>query len=92
MHFLIDFFSKLEWTWDKEYSTLSVKLGDKNSNVTFHPVYSTGTAVVRGNKLLEKGRHHFWEILMLSKIHGTDVVSLFSSLWIYLESKAFLYV
>lgn len=95
MHFLIDFFSKLEWTWEKEDSlnmTLSIRLEDNNSVVIFHPVYSTGTAVVKGNKLLEKGQHHFWEILMLSKIHGTDVVSLFSSRWIYLESKAFLYV
>ncbi|CAL1675803.1 unnamed protein product [Lasius platythorax] len=70
-------FSKLEWTWEKEDSlnmTLSIRLEDNNSVVIFHPVYSTGTAVVKGNKLLEKGQHHFWEILMLSKIHGTDVM------------------
>ncbi|XP_029170786.1 SPRY domain-containing SOCS box protein 3-like [Nylanderia fulva] len=63
-----------EWTWDKEHSTSSTHLSNNNLNVTFHPVYSTGTAVVRGNKLLEKGRHHFWEVLMMTGIYGTDVM------------------
>ena len=79
--FLSDFFSsKYEWTWDGKLSTSSIKLSDNNLNVTFHPVYSTGTAVVKGNKSLEKGRHHYWEILMITHIYGTDVVSLFDIL------------
>ncbi|KAG5332211.1 SPSB3 protein, partial [Acromyrmex heyeri] len=70
-----DFFSsKHEWTWDEKLSTSSIKLSDNNLNVTFHPVYSTGTAVVKGNKLLEKGRHHYWEISMITHIYGTDVM------------------
>ncbi|KYN01078.1 SPRY domain-containing SOCS box protein 3 [Cyphomyrmex costatus] len=70
-----DFFSpKHEWTWDKTFSTSSIKLSDNNLNVIFHPVYSTGTAVVKGNKSLEKGRHHYWEVLMVTHIYGTDVM------------------
>lgn len=66
--------SKHEWTWDKKSSTSSTKLSDDNLNVTFHPVYSTGTAVVKGNKPLEKGRHHYWEILILTHLYGTDIM------------------
>jgi len=68
------FSSKHEWVWDEKLSTSSIKLSDDNLNVTFHPVYSTGTAVVKGNKPLEKERHHFWEILMITQIYGTDVM------------------
>lgn len=76
-----DFFSsKHEWTWDEKLSTsTSIKLSNNNLNVTFHPVYSTGTAVVRGNRPLERGRHHFWEISMITHIYGTDVVSSLTS-------------
>ncbi|XP_011695832.1 PREDICTED: SPRY domain-containing SOCS box protein 3-like [Wasmannia auropunctata] len=67
--------SKHEWTWDEKHSTSkTIKLSDNNLNITFHPVYSTGTAVARGNKPLEKGRHHYWEILMITHIYGTDVM------------------
>ncbi|KAL0104245.1 hypothetical protein PUN28_017162 [Cardiocondyla obscurior] len=65
---------KHEWTWDETLSTSSVRLSNNNLNVIFHPVYSTGTAVAKGNKPLEKGRHHFWEILMATPICGTDVM------------------
>ncbi|XP_011870585.1 PREDICTED: SPRY domain-containing SOCS box protein 3-like isoform X3 [Vollenhovia emeryi] len=68
------FSSKHEWTWDKKLTSSSLKLSDDNLNVTFHPVYSTGTAVVKGNKPLEKGRHHFWEILMITHLYGTDIM------------------
>lgn len=70
--------TKYEWTWDEKHSTSSrIKLTDNNSHVTFNPVYSTGTAVVKGEKPLERGKHHFWEILMITPIYGTDVVSLY---------------
>ncbi|GAB1868059.1 SPRY domain-containing SOCS box protein 3 [Camponotus japonicus] len=68
------FSSNHEWTWDEKCSTSSIKLSNDNLTVTFHPVYSTGTAVARGNKPLEKGRHHFWEVLMITQIYGTDVM------------------
>ncbi|XP_032664497.1 SPRY domain-containing SOCS box protein 3-like isoform X2 [Odontomachus brunneus] len=66
--------AKHEWTWDEKLSSSSIKLSDYNLNVKFHPVYSTGTAVVKGSRPLEKGRHHFWEILMITQIYGTDVM------------------
>lgn len=66
--------TKHEWTWDQGLSTSTVQLSEHNLNVKFHPVYSTGTAVVKGNKPLERGRHHFWEILILTEIYGTDIM------------------
>ncbi|EZA53858.1 hypothetical protein DMN91_011245 [Ooceraea biroi] len=63
--------AKYEWTW-KIPSTPSVNCN--GLNVVFHPVYSTGTAVVMGNRPFEAGRHHYWEILMLTYISGTDVM------------------
>lgn len=66
--------AKHEWIWDEKLSTTSITLSNNNANVTFHPVYSTGTAVVKGNKPLEAGRHHYWEILMTTHIYGTDVM------------------
>lgn len=69
-----------EWTWDEKLST-SIKLSANNLHVTFNPVYSTGTAVVKGSKPLQQGKHHFWEISMIDQIHGTDIVSLFLQLF-----------
>lgn len=67
--------TKYEWTWDEKHSTSSkIKLMDNDSLVTFNPVYSSGTAVVKGKKPLERGRHHFWEILIKSQIYGTNVM------------------
>ena len=64
-----------EWEWDEEHATYSVILSKQNSEVMFHNGFSCGTAAVRGNKLLEKDRHHYWEVEMLTPIYGTDVVS-----------------
>ena len=50
-------------------------MGEKNLEVKFHPGYSTGTAAIRGNKLMSKGNHHYWEIKMVTPVYGTDVVS-----------------
>ncbi|XP_076666206.1 SPRY domain-containing SOCS box protein 3 isoform X2 [Andrena cerasifolii] len=63
-----------EWEWDEDHATYGVVLSKQNSEVIFHNAFSCGTAAVRGNKLLEKGRHHYWEIKMLTPIYGTDVM------------------
>lgn len=63
-----------EWTWDESLDTNNCKLSEHNLAVEFNPGYSNGTTAIRGNKLMEKGRHHFWEIKMVTIIYGTDVM------------------
>jgi SPRY domain-containing SOCS box protein 3 len=43
-------------------------------NIIFHPIYSQGTAVVKGNKILDKQMIHYWEIKILSSVTGTDLM------------------
>ncbi|KAK1118426.1 hypothetical protein K0M31_015125 [Melipona bicolor] len=63
-----------EWTWDKENAAYTIILSENNLEVKFHNGYSYGTAAVRGTKVLEKGRHHYWEVKMLTSIYGTDIM------------------
>lgn len=63
-----------EWTWDAEHATYTASLSDHNLEVKFHEGYSSGTAAARGNKVLEKGRHHYWEVKMVTPVYGTDVM------------------
>ncbi|CAL7949560.1 unnamed protein product [Xylocopa violacea] len=63
-----------EWVWDKENIAHTILLSDDNLEVMFHNGYSYGTAAIRGNKLLENGKHHYWEIEMLSPTYGTDIM------------------
>ncbi|XP_076233958.1 SPRY domain-containing SOCS box protein 3 [Calliopsis andreniformis] len=61
-----------EWAWDKDHVSSTIVLSEHNLEVQFHNRFSCGTAAVRGEKPLEKGRHHYWEVKMLSPIYGTD--------------------
>lgn len=64
-----------EWTWDKEHTTYTTVLSEQDLEVKFHNGFSYGTAAIRGNKALEKGRLHYWEVKMLTPIYGTDIVN-----------------
>ncbi|XP_053670667.1 SPRY domain-containing SOCS box protein 3 [Anopheles nili] len=66
-----DISKRLDWTWDAITSTEIIVSG---AEVIFHPVYSQGTTMVRGNEPLKRGRHHYWELKMLSPLSGTDVM------------------
>lgn len=72
--------SRYHWTWDENFKRFAplAMFSQRNTQVMLNPIYSTGTSLIRGNTLLEKGRHHFWEIEMMTKLYGTDVVSLLS--------------
>lgn len=63
---------RLDWIWDKALTFETVVSG---AEVIFHPVYSQGTTIVRGNEPLYRGRHHYWELKILSPLSGTDIVS-----------------
>ncbi|KAI4500826.1 hypothetical protein M0802_004037 [Mischocyttarus mexicanus] len=63
-----------EWTWDERYTSESSELSKHNLEVKFHPKFSIGTACVRGNVSMKKGRHHYWEVKMITPVYGTDVM------------------
>uniref|UniRef100_A0A453Z3R9 B30.2/SPRY domain-containing protein n=2 Tax=Anopheles quadriannulatus TaxID=34691 RepID=A0A453Z3R9_ANOQN len=62
---------RLDWIWDKALTFETVVSG---AEVIFHPVYSQGTTIVRGNEPLYRGRHHYWELKILSPLSGTDIM------------------
>lgn len=63
----------LEWCWDTEHAIPHTQFNGKH--VVFHPFYSQGTSVIRGNKVLNRNMHHYWEIKIISSLSGTDFVS-----------------
>jgi len=63
-----------DWTWDAKDRSKSVVLEQQNTQVVFHPTYSSGTAAVFGSLPLISPHHHYWEVKMLSPVYGTDVM------------------
>ena len=63
-----------DWTWDAASQSPGVVLVQFNTQIMFHPTYSSGTASIFGTKALESPHHHYWEVKMLSKVYGTDVM------------------
>lgn len=63
-----------QWEWDDTSDSESLISG---KNITFHPTYSSGTAIVRGNEPLKKGMIHYWEVRVLTMLSGTDQVNIF---------------
>ncbi|XP_013186956.1 SPRY domain-containing SOCS box protein 3 [Amyelois transitella] len=65
-----------EWKWQKPEPTgltLAVVSEDKKE-VTFHPFYSSGTAVIKGDTALQHNNHYYWEVKMLTETYGTDIM------------------
>lgn len=67
-----------EWHWQKEEDLNNTLISNDDREVLFHPIYSSGTAAVRGNAPFQKNMHYYWEIKMISNLYGTDVVSTFN--------------
>lgn len=61
-----------EWKW--KCLTFNVIM-TPNNYITFHPVYSAGTAVIRGDIPFLSNHHYFWEFQICNNIYGTDIVS-----------------
>lgn len=61
-----------EWTWDKDSADTETFIED--NKITFHPEYSQGTQIIRGNKRLEPKMIHYWEIQICSCLTGTDMM------------------
>eukprot|EP00099_Drosophila_melanogaster_P021566 NP_648819.2 uncharacterized protein Dmel_CG10516 [Drosophila melanogaster] len=43
-------------------------------DIIFHPTYSQGTAIVRGEQALKTNMVHFWEMRVITTLAGTDVM------------------
>nr|CAD7401723.1 unnamed protein product [Timema poppensis] len=63
-----------EWAWDSSQTNPAVVLKDENREVLFHPVQSSGTAVVRGCSPFTPGSEYYWEIKVLTPTYGTDLM------------------
>ncbi|XP_047040818.1 SPRY domain-containing SOCS box protein 3-like [Helicoverpa zea] len=65
----------VEWRWAApKRAPKWVELYEDQKQVVFHPLYSSGTAIVKGNKALETNRHYYWEVKMLTQPYGTDIM------------------
>lgn len=65
----------ITWRWELPPRRESwVALHDDDKQVIFHPFYSSGTAVIRGNAPMELNRHYYFEVKMLTEPYGTDIM------------------
>lgn len=63
----------MDWTWDRKLVQPQTVI--TGQHVSFHPCYSQGTSIVRGDTYLQRGMIHYWEIKIDSWYTGTDLVS-----------------
>lgn len=62
------------WTWNRKERSPEVKLPGKNfKTALFHPNWSSGTAGVRGCRVLNNGRY-FWELRLSKRVFGTSMM------------------
>ncbi|XP_060518302.1 SPRY domain-containing SOCS box protein 3 [Cylas formicarius] len=62
------------WTWDRNYHSREVILsGTHLRKALFHPNWSSGTAAVRGTRVLNNGRY-YWELHLTRRIFGTSMM------------------
>lgn len=65
--------TEFDWMWDNDYKSWATQLQDDSREVRFHKHYSSGTAAIRGSRLITCGQH-YWEIKMISPVYGTDMM------------------
>lgn len=62
------------WTWNRRERSPEVKLFGSSCNIAhFHPNWSSGTAGVRGTRVLNNGKY-FWELRLSHRIFGTSMM------------------
>lgn len=64
---------RMNWSWDASIAHPETQISDHT--VLFHPVYSQGTSIVRGEIPLASQHIHYWEIKIITCMSGTDMVS-----------------
>ncbi|XP_072949615.1 SPRY domain-containing SOCS box protein 3-like isoform X2 [Epargyreus clarus] len=68
--------SDCEWTWDEPAISGPgwLALSEDKRQVTFHPFYSAGTAVIKGDTPFLLNTHYYWEVKILTEAYGTDII------------------
>ncbi|XP_030573081.1 SPRY domain-containing SOCS box protein 3 [Drosophila novamexicana] len=61
----------LQWQWHQVEESDAQIIG---RDIIFHPTYSQGTAIVRGEQPLQQDKVHFWEMRVITALAGTDVM------------------
>ncbi|KAH8405259.1 hypothetical protein KR222_000694 [Zaprionus bogoriensis] len=61
----------LQWQWHKADDSDAQILA---RDIIFHPTYSQGTSIVRGDQPLQHDKVHFWEMRVITALAGTDVM------------------
>ncbi|KAH8322073.1 SPRY domain-containing SOCS box protein 3-like [Drosophila kikkawai] len=59
------------WKWQAAEDSDAIVT---DRDIIFHPTYSQGTAIVRGERALKPGMVHFWEMRVITALAGTDVM------------------
>lgn len=62
------------WSWNRFARSPEVKILGKSYEIAyFHPNWSSGTAGVRGTRILNNGKY-FWELRLSRRIFGTSMM------------------
>lgn len=65
------------WMWNRRDRSHEVQIYGRGSNTSclayFHPNWSSGTAAVRGTRVLNNGRY-YWELELSQRIFGTSMM------------------
>ncbi|XP_017085209.1 SPRY domain-containing SOCS box protein 3-like [Drosophila eugracilis] len=66
-----EYVGEYPWQWDDSENLDVMVLG---KDIVFHHSRSRGTAIVKGKQSLQPGMIHYWEMLAVSPLFGTDVM------------------
>ncbi|XP_052741201.1 SPRY domain-containing SOCS box protein 3 isoform X2 [Bicyclus anynana] len=66
----------IEWKWEPPVRETErwCQLSLDRSKITFHPIFSSGTAAARSDAPLLIDHHYYWEVKMLTRCYGTDIM------------------
>lgn len=66
----------IEWGWTQHDNSGSswIVVSEDKKQVTFHPLYSSGTAAAKGDTPLLHNYHYYWEVKILTETYGTDIM------------------
>ncbi|XP_044743096.1 SPRY domain-containing SOCS box protein 3 [Chrysoperla carnea] len=63
-----------QWTWNRRERSPEARLYGPGLRIAhFHPTWSSGTAGVRGTKVLNNGRY-YWELKVSQRVFGTSMM------------------
>lgn len=63
----------IDWSWDRQ--TVQPQTIINGHTISFHPIFSQGTSVIRSDRPLAPNMIHYFEIKVVHWLSGTDLVS-----------------